>query len=340
MMLSAQAGDSKLNKVAAHWARKIANRNTRKTGILDSGATSGAGPEEDADKFEDTGERSTKTFMFPDQHTATATQKMMLKHDLRDGTPEMNIVPGMHTSLISISKMADAGYTTVLRQDGAEIYDNKTTIVKADAPPVITAPRCLTSRLWKMALDPQKEASERGIGITLKAEQASAMFDMAEQANVIFDLPSSRQSFLCYHASAGWPPKETFLSAVRHGNYTSWPKLTTTMIHRYMPDSDETIKGHIKGQRQGIQSTRVNNVTPYDKDEDEDTVRIKIEARKDTNLFESKPARKISFFVGSSISVKRSTRIRPAPSHTRQSEATDTSWSASILTRTIFSSSQ
>jgi hypothetical protein len=33
----------------------------------------------------------------------------------------------MHTSLISISKMADAGYTTVLRQDGAEIYDNKTT---------------------------------------------------------------------------------------------------------------------------------------------------------------------------------------------------------------------
>jgi hypothetical protein len=167
----------------------------------------------------------------------------------------MNIVPGMHTSLISISKLADAGYTTVLRQDGAEIYDNKTTIVKADAPPVITAPRCPTSGLWKMALDPQKEASERGIGITLKAEQANAMFDMAEQANVIFDLPSSRQSFLWYHASAGWPPNETFLSAVRHGNYTSWPKLTTTMIHRYMPDSDETIKCHIKGQRQGIRIT-------------------------------------------------------------------------------------
>jgi len=140
MMLSAQAGDSNLNKVAAHWARKIANRKTRKTGILDLGATSGAGPEEDADKFADTVERSTKTFMFPDRCTATATKKMMLKHDLRDGAREMNIVPGMHTSLISISKLADAGYTTVLRQDGAEIYDNKTTMVKADAPPVITAP--------------------------------------------------------------------------------------------------------------------------------------------------------------------------------------------------------
>jgi hypothetical protein len=85
MILSEQAGSSNLNKVAAHWARKTANRKTRKTGILDSGATSGAGPEEDTDKFEDTGERLTKTFMFPDQRTATATKKMMLKHDLRNG---------------------------------------------------------------------------------------------------------------------------------------------------------------------------------------------------------------------------------------------------------------
>ncbi len=66
MILSVQADDSNLNKVAAHWAQKIANRKTRKTGILDSGATSVARPEEDADEFEDTGERSTKTFMFPD----------------------------------------------------------------------------------------------------------------------------------------------------------------------------------------------------------------------------------------------------------------------------------
>jgi hypothetical protein len=85
MILSAQAGNSNLNKVAAHWARKIANRKIRKTGILDLGATSGAGLEEDTAEFEDTGERLTKTFMFPDRRTATATKKMRLKHDLRDG---------------------------------------------------------------------------------------------------------------------------------------------------------------------------------------------------------------------------------------------------------------
>jgi hypothetical protein len=29
-----------------------------------------------------------------------------------------------------------------------------------------------------------------------------------------------------------------------------------TLIHRYFPDSDETIKGHLKGQRQGIRLTK------------------------------------------------------------------------------------
>jgi hypothetical protein len=84
-LLSAQAGTSHLGKVAAHWARKIANRKNRKSGLLDSGATSGAGPAEDADALEDTDERSTKTFMFPDGRMATATTKMMLKHNLRCG---------------------------------------------------------------------------------------------------------------------------------------------------------------------------------------------------------------------------------------------------------------
>jgi hypothetical protein len=29
-----------------------------------------------------------------------------------------------------------------------------------------------------------------------------------------------------------------------------------TLINGYFPDSDETIKGHLKGQRQGIRSTK------------------------------------------------------------------------------------
>jgi hypothetical protein len=54
------------NRIASHWARKIANRKAR-TGILDTGPTSGAGRPEDAEQFENTGQPSTKVFMLPDK---------------------------------------------------------------------------------------------------------------------------------------------------------------------------------------------------------------------------------------------------------------------------------
>ena len=86
---------------------KNSKQKNEKNRTIGFGSNLGAGPEEDTDEFEDTGERSTKTFMFPDQRTATATKKMMLKHDLRDGAREMNIVPGMHTSLILLQTLGD-----------------------------------------------------------------------------------------------------------------------------------------------------------------------------------------------------------------------------------------
>ena len=43
----------------------------------------------------------------------------------------MNVVPGVHTSLISTCKMADAGYITVLDKQGLKIYDGTTCKIMA-----------------------------------------------------------------------------------------------------------------------------------------------------------------------------------------------------------------
>ena len=67
------------NKIAEKWKRKIANR----TGILDTGCTSGAGVEMDMELFHDTGLPSKKVFMLPDKTKKTATKMMCLKHNLR-----------------------------------------------------------------------------------------------------------------------------------------------------------------------------------------------------------------------------------------------------------------
>ena len=59
------------------------------------------------------------------------------------------------------------------------------------------------------------------------------------------------------HAAAGFPVKETWIRAVRAGNYTTWPGLSVKSIQKYCPyDAEETLKGHMRGQRQGFRSTK------------------------------------------------------------------------------------
>ena len=95
------------------------------------GCTSGAGAKMDMDSFHDTGRPLTKVFMLPDKSKILATKMMRLKHNLRDGAREMNIVPNLHSTLISIPKMAEHGYIAVFGKKKAKIYNGATTLITA-----------------------------------------------------------------------------------------------------------------------------------------------------------------------------------------------------------------
>ncbi len=69
-------------------------------------------------------------------------KKMRLKHKLCPAASKMNIVPGLHSTLVSISKLVDAGYTTVFSKKGVAIYYDHTTTITANKPPVLEADRC------------------------------------------------------------------------------------------------------------------------------------------------------------------------------------------------------
>jgi hypothetical protein len=252
------------NKIAVHWACKIANRKMQ-TGILDTGATSGAGQPEIADDFKHTGQPSTKVFMLPDKSRVRATYKMLLKHKLREGAREMNIVPGLHSTVISVPKIVDKDYIVVLDKKSAKTYKAKTTTITAMVEPVLEAPRCTLTSLWLMPLKTKTHGSN----------QASNIEGVTERVNKIFELPSTCQTILYHHALAGFPIKETFLNAVRAGNYATWPGLTLGTLHKFFPDSDKTQKGHTKGQRQGISSTKQKALDPLV--ESEKLVKIKVE---------------------------------------------------------------
>ncbi len=230
---------------------------------MDTGCTSGAGAEKDVKYFHDTGLRSKKTFMLPDKTKIKATKTMQLKHNLQAGAGKINIVPNLHSTLISMPKMADYGYIAVFDKTEARIYDGTTTTITALGEPNIVAPQCNNTGLWKMELNLNYEV----LGMACPAQFIAG----ADKANAIFDLPNNRQTLQYLHALAGFPVKETFLAVVWAGNYATWPGLMTTLIAKHFLDSDKTQKGHMKGQRKGVGLTKV-----------EPPVHIKIEPTTET----------------------------------------------------------
>jgi len=252
------------------------------------GATSGAAPAEDGPDLADTGQPSKKTFMFPDGRTGKATKKMLLKHNLQLAAREMNIVPGLHFALIGIPKLADAGYTSVFNKEGAAIYDDYTTEIKATSSPVLE--RCEHTGMWKLDLNP---------ATSLPTPQGTAAPPKA--VNMIFDLPSARKTFLWYHVSGGFPTKANFIDSVCNGNYSTWLKLTVTLINKHFPDSTKTIKGHLKGQRQGILSTKQRAL---DKIIENEELRIKMEG-------ENSPFHKMTSPKGTMFSSASTTSLSP-----------------------------
>ncbi len=65
---------------------------------------------------------------------------MLLKHKLRDGVQEINIVPGLHSTLVSVPKIVDKDYIVVFDKNLAQNYDATTTMITAMTEPVLEAP--------------------------------------------------------------------------------------------------------------------------------------------------------------------------------------------------------
>jgi hypothetical protein len=54
----------------------------------------------------------------------------------------MNIVPGLHLALVSVPKLAGAGYMRVPTKNGAAIYDDNITAITESNPPIIESDWC------------------------------------------------------------------------------------------------------------------------------------------------------------------------------------------------------
>jgi hypothetical protein len=86
-----------------------------------------------------------------------------------------------------------------------------------------------------------------------------------EEVSNVYNLSSIAQTIKYLHAAAGYPVEDTWIKTINAGNYTTWPGITTTAVQKHFPDSDETQKGHMKRQQQGVISTKALETIPEDR---------------------------------------------------------------------------
>jgi hypothetical protein len=58
------------------------------------------------------------------------------------------------------------------------------------------------------------------------------------------------------HVACLSPIKDTWLIAIKAGNFARWPALSPDKVRKYLRKSDATVKGHMNQQRQNKRSTQ------------------------------------------------------------------------------------
>ena len=207
--------------------------------IIDSGATSHFVTT--TTNLPKTG-HSNKTVLLPDGNKLRATHKVHLPFDnLEKQAQEADVLPNLKKSLMSVGQLADQGYTTIFHPKDQGVTVHNTVDITASTP-VLQGCRS-KSGLWKIKL-------------TDKAKVSAPQKQTTCEANNVYTLPAVKQSIRYLHAAAGYPTKETWIAAVKAGNFSSWPGLTEQAIKRHFPESNETQCGHLKKQRQHVRSTK------------------------------------------------------------------------------------
>jgi hypothetical protein len=151
-------------------------------------------------------------------------------------------------SVVSVGKLADAGYTTIFHpaERGVTVHQKKSVHIQLLHKPVLQGWRDEIG-LWQLSREP--------IAPILVSETAKQ-----EAASNVYSLPSIPQAIKYLHAAAGFPMKDTWVKAIKNGNYVSWPGLTVDMVNKHFPESIETEQGHMKKQRQNVRSTKQKQI--------------------------------------------------------------------------------
>lgn len=143
----------KLGKCQRKWNNRI-RRKAELTAILDSGATSHFVKSSKGCKI--TGKTAIKVVRMPDGHVTNTTEQVVLPLPaLTEEAKKADVLPALtHDNLMSVSKLANAGYTTIFHphNGGVTVHQAGTGKITLDREIILQGWRDERSGLWRVPL--------------------------------------------------------------------------------------------------------------------------------------------------------------------------------------------
>ena len=121
---------------------------------------------------------------------------------------------------------------------------------------VLRGYKCPQSGLWRIPLtkNPVTERTNLNTDTVIvdkcPTEYLTARPPPTEAIFNVFELKKQPEIVRYYHAAAGFPTKPT-IKAINNKQYASWPGLTSEIVQKYYPESEETLKGHARKIKSG-----------------------------------------------------------------------------------------
>jgi hypothetical protein len=127
-------------------------------------------------------------------------------------------------SLMSVGKVSDNGTISIFTKDGVTVHQEEDVLITCKGAPIFISVRDDHGR-YRVPLM-QIKGNWQPRTPTKKARKK------LEQANSVYDSPSTEQAIKWMHAVCVYPVKSTWLKAIKAGNYIGWPLLTKQNVKK------------------------------------------------------------------------------------------------------------
>jgi hypothetical protein len=157
------------------------------------------------------------------------------------------------TSLMSVRKTADDGNISIFTKEGISVYKEENVLITCKGEAILIGKRDERGRYRISLIQNQGNWQPR--------QPTKHSKKNLQQANSVYNLPSTKEAIKLMHAVCGYPVKSTWPKAVKAGNYIGWPLLAERNVNKYYPETTETPKEHMNQTRKNVQSTKLKPTT-------------------------------------------------------------------------------